>query len=353
MAALPQDVKPFFIKVFTNSFVRRTFRSLLSLLGLSLLIFTLARVLPGDPVRVAFGPDAPEEVVQRYREILNLDKPLYQQYFFWLNDVINLRLGRSLVTFRDVSADIADFLPATLELLIASAMFRMLVAFPLGILSGKKPGAIMDNIIRVIAYFGICLPTFVWAIVLQLVFSYWLGVLPTAGRISEEFRGLPRITGLMTLDSLLAGNLPAFLDAVKHLVIPTVALSIGGAVQEARILRSSILETISKDYVLLLKSHGVPERVTYFKYVLRHSSVALIPVMGLDIASASANAFLVEMVYNWPGMSRYGMVAMLRKDLNAIVGVVLVVGLIYIIINTITDIVLYLVDPRARTRRGD
>ncbi|MEM1528010.1 MAG: ABC transporter permease [Sulfolobales archaeon] len=346
-----RNVKLFFVKVLTNAFTRRTFRSLLSLLGLSLLIFTLARVLPGDPVRAALGPDAPEYVVQKYREMLNLDKPLYHQYFLWLRDVVHLKLGRSLVTMRDVSADIADFLPATLELLIASAVFRIIVAFPLGVLSGKKPGARMDNIIRVVAYFGICLPTFAWAIILQLMFSYWLGVLPAVGRISEEFRSnLPRITGLVTLDSMLSGNIPAFLDALKHMVIPTVALSIGGAVQEARILRSSIIETIGRDYVLFLRSHGVPERLIYFKYVLKHASVALIPVMGLDIASSVANAFLVETVCNWPGLSRYGMIAMLRKDLNAIVGVVLIVGIIYIVINTITDIVLYLIDPRARAK---
>jgi peptide/nickel transport system permease protein len=346
-------VKMFFRSILRNVFVKRAVRSLLSLLGLSLVIFTLARVLPGDPIRAAFGPDIPEEVAQRYREMLNLDKPLYLQYFYWLRDVFNLRLGRSLVTFRDVSADIVDFFPATLELLIASAFFRVMVAFPLGVLSGRKPGAAMDNIIRILAYIGICIPTFGWAIILQLIFAYWLGWLPAIGRISEEFRNIPRITGLMTLDTLISGNLPAFVDALRHLVIPTVALSIGGAVQEARILRASIIENIGRDYVLNLRSHGIPERVIYFKYVLKPSSIAVIPVMGLDIASSVANAFLVEAICNWPGMSRYGMIAMLRKDLNAIVGVVLIVGLVYIVINTITDLILYAVDPRARFRERE
>ncbi len=316
-----------------------------------MLIFALARVLPGDPIRAAFGPDVPEEVVKRYREMLNLDKPLYLQYFYWLRDVFQFRLGRSLITVRDVSADIAEFFPATLELLLASAVFRIIVAFPLGVLSGRKPGAIMDNIIRVLAYIGICIPTFGWAIILQLIFAYWLGWLPAIGRISEEFTGhVPRITGLMTIDSLVSGNVPAFIDALKHLLIPTVALSIGGAVQEARILRASIVENIGRDYVLNMKSHGIPEKIIYFKYVLRPSLTAVVPVMGLDIASAIGNAFLVESICNWPGMSRYGMIAMLRKDLNAIVGVVLITGIAYIAVNTITDIVLYVIDPRVRLR---
>ncbi|MEM0014028.1 MAG: ABC transporter permease [Zestosphaera sp.] len=346
-------LKPFLRKAYRNVFIRRTVRSFLSLLGLSFLIFVLARVLPGDPIRAALGPDVPEDVAQRYREMLNLDKPLYLQYFYWLMDVFQMKLGRSLVTIRDVSADIADFFPATLELLIASAVFRIIVAFPLGVLSGRKPGAAMDNIIRVIAYIGICIPTFGWAIILQLTFAYWLNWLPAVGRISEEFMNIQRITGLMTVDTLLNGNLPAFVDALKHLLIPTVALSIGGAVQEARILRSGMIENISKDYVLNMKSHGIPERVIYFKYVLKPSIIAVVPTMGLDIAATVGNAFLVESICNWPGMSRYGMMAMLRKDLNAIVGVVLVIGVVYIVINTITDLILYAIDPRLRFRERE
>ncbi|MEM2021166.1 MAG: ABC transporter permease [Zestosphaera sp.] len=347
-------VKTFFKSAYRNVFVRRALRSLLSLLGLSLLIFILARVLPGDPIKTALGPDVPEEVAERYREMLNLNKPLYLQYFYWLMDVFQLKLGRSLVTVRDVSADIVDFFPATLELLLASAVFRIIVAFPLGVLSGRKPGATMDNAIRVLAYVGICIPTFGWAIILQLVFAYWLNWLPAIGRISEEFMSIPKVTGLMTIDSLISGNIPAFMDVLKHLLIPTVALSIGGAVQEARILRAGMIENISRDYVLNMKSHGIPERMIYFKYVLKPSIIAVVPTMGLDVASTVGNAFLVESICNWPGMSRYGMMAMLRKDLNAIVGVVLVIGIVYIIINTITDVVLYAIDPRIRLKeRGE
>jgi peptide/nickel transport system permease protein len=346
-------MKTFLKSVYKSVFFRRFLRSLLSLLGLSLLIFVLARVLPGDPIRAALGPDVPEEAAQRYREMLNLDKPLYLQYFYWLRDVFQFKLGKSLVTMRDVSADIADFFPATLELLLASTIFRIIVAFPLGVLSGKKPGSAMDNAMRVLAYIGICIPTFGWAIILQLIFAYWLNWLPATGRISEEFMSIHRVTGLMTIDTLIGGNLPAFIDALKHLLIPAVALSIGGAVQEARILRAGMIENIGRDYVLNMRSHGIPERIIYFKYVFKPSIIAVVPTMGLDIASSVGNAFLVETICNWPGMSRYGMIAMLRKDLNAIVGVVLVIGLVYIVINTITDVILYAIDPRLRFKERE
>jgi peptide/nickel transport system permease protein len=340
----------FLKKIYKNYILKRIINILFVLLGLSVLIFIIARVLPGDPARLALGPRAPEEVVQRYREELRLDKPLYIQYIYWLNDVLQGRLGQSLVSFRDVSADITEFLPASLELIIAAAFIDVIGAFTLGILSGKRPSSIIDNAIRIFAYAGIAVPAFVWAIILQLIFAYWLGILPGVGRISDGIPPPPRITGFITIDSLLTGNMLAFSDSLKHLILPAIALAIGPMAQEARILRASLIENISKDYILFMRSRGISENVIYFKYALKPSMIPVVTVMGLDIASLLANAFLVEMIYNWPGLSRYGIIAMLRKDLNAIVGVVLVIGLIYAIANFIVDLILMRIDPRLRHR---
>jgi len=318
------------------------------LFGLSILIFIIARVLPGDPARLALGPRAPEEVVQRYREELHLDKPLYIQYIYWLNDIFHGKLGQSLVSFRDVSLDISEFLPASLELIMAAAIIDIIGAFILGILSGRRPNSPIDNAIRIFAYAGIAIPAFVWAIILQLVFAYWLGLLPGVGRISDGVPAPPRITGFITIDAIITGNLIAFTDALKHLLLPALALAIGPMAQEARILRANIVENISKDYILFMRSKGIPERLIYFKYALKPSMIPVVTIMGLDIASLIANAFLVEMIFNWPGLSRYGVTAMLRKDLNAIVGVVLVVGLMYAVANLIVDIILTRIDPRLR-----
>jgi peptide/nickel transport system permease protein len=336
--------------ILNNILLRRVLYSILVLIGLSMLIFTLARLLPGDPARLALGPRAPEEVVQKYREMLHLDKPIYIQYFYWLNDVFHLSLGQSLVTFRDVSDDIAEFLPATIELILLAGIILVIGAFILGVISGRKPGSIVDNFMRMFAYIGISIPAFVWAIIFQLIFAYWFNIFPAVGRISDNITPPPRITGLMTVDSMLSGNILAFIDSIKHLILPALALAIGPIAQDARILRANLVENIGKDYVLNLKSHGISERIIYFKYALKPSMIPVITVMGLDIASLIGNAFLVEVIFNWPGLSRYGITAMLRKDLNAIVGVTLVVGVVFIIANLIVDLIIYSLDPRIKYR---
>lgn len=334
--------------IFSNYVARRILYSVFVVFGLSILIFSIARVVPGDPARLALGPRAPEDVVQRYREQLHLNEPIYIQYFYWVSDLLNGRLGQSLVTFRDVSQDIAEFLPATLELILFAAVIDVVGAFTLGVLSGRRPGSMFDNGIRIFAYIGIAIPSFVWAIILQLVFAYWLAILPAVGRIGEGIQTPPRITGFITIDSMLTGNWAAFYDSLKHLILPGISLAIGPMAQEARILRASLVENISKDYILFMRAKGIPERILYFKYALKPSLPPVITVMSLDIASLIANAFLVEVIFNWPGISRYGITAMLRKDLNAIVGVVLVVGVVYIVANLIVDIILAYIDPRVR-----
>jgi len=334
--------------IFSNFIIRRIFSSIFVLIGLSILIFVLARLLPGDPARLALGPRAPEEVVEQYRKMLHLDQPIFIQYIYWLYDVFHLSLGQSLVTFRDVLTDIVEFLPATMELILFSAIILITGALTLGVLSGKNPGSVADNVMRIFSYIGISIPPFVWAIILQLIFSYWLRIFPGVGRISDNILPPPKITGLITIDSLLTGNIAAFFDAVEHLILPALSLAIGPIAQEARILRANLVETIGKDYILNLRSHGIPDSTVYFKYALKPSLIPVITIMGLDIASLIANAFLVELIFNWPGLSRYGINAMLRKDLNAIVGVTLVVGFIYILANLIVDFIIYRIDPRVR-----
>lgn len=336
-------------RIYESAIFRRAVTSLLALLGLSLIIFTLARVLPGDPARMALGPRAPEEIVEKYRRMLHLNEPLWAQYYYWLQDLFRGRLGISLTSFREVSVDIVEFLPATLELIMFTAVIQVVGTLVFGTLSGSKPGSLIDGALRVFSYIGICIPAFVWGILFQLAFGWYLGWFPVSGRVSEGIH-IPRVTGLMTVDALVIGDFKAFLDAAWHLILPSLALALGAMAQEARILRSSMVENIGRDYVLTFKSHGLPSRLIYFKYALKPSLSATIPVMGLDIASLVANAFLVEIIFNWPGLSKYGITAMLRKDLNAIVGVVLVAGFIYTLVNIIIDLIMFIVDPRIRHR---
>lgn len=328
--------------------MRRLLHSVLVLVGLSLLIFMIARVVPGDPARMALGPRAPEWVVDNLRKELHLDKPLHTQYWLWLTSVLHGDLGTSLVTRRPVAEDIADFFPATLEIVILSAIMMAVGGILLGVLSARYSQTWFDSLVRVIAYLGVVTPAFVWAIIFMLVFGYVWPIFPTLGRLSPGLSAPPSLTGMMTLDSLLAGDYRAFWDSLLHLALPAMALAMGGLAQAARITRSSMTDNLGRDYVAAETASGMPTRVIMMKYVLKPSLIPTVSVMALDIAAMFANAFLVEMIFNYPGLSRYGISAMLNKDLNAIVAVIMVLGVVFITVNIVIDVVVAYLDPRIR-----
>jgi peptide/nickel transport system permease protein len=318
------------------------------LFGLSILIFIIARVLPGDPARLALGPRAPDWAVENLRQQLRLNEPLYIQYFYWVRDALSGSLGVSLVTRRDVMIDITEFLPATLELIVLAALLDMALAIPIGMVAGRRANSWFDNVVRVLSYVGVAVPAFVVAIIFILVFGFMLNIAPSIGRISPNIVAPPTVTGFITIDSLMSGNIVAFFDAIAHLILPALALALGLIAQEARITRSSVVENLNKDYILSTVSHGVPERLLTLKYLLKPSLIPTVSVMGLDMASLIGNAFLVELIFNWPGVSRYGITAMLRKDLNAIVAVVMIAGIIFAIANIVVDLIVAYLDPRIR-----
>lgn len=328
--------------------VKRLVLSVFVLLGLSILIFTISRVLPGDPVRMALGSRAPEWAVENMRREMHLDEPLYKQYAFWLSGAVRGNLGTSLVTRRAVSIDVREFLPATLELALFAAVIMAVFGILFGAIAGRFRNTWVDNVIRIFSYIGVVTPSFVFAILFVLLFGYLLRILPTIGRLSPWISRPPTVTGLLTIDSLIAGNLAALGDAIQHMILPALSLSLGSLAQQARIARSSISDNLGKDYILSAKGFGIPGRVVMFKYLLKPSLIPTVSIMGLDFAGIVANAFLVELIFNWPGFSRYGINAMLNKDLNAIAAVVMVLGLIFITVNIIVDLVVAWLDPRIR-----
>lgn len=318
------------------------------LLGLSILVFLIARVMPGDPARMALGPRAPESVVERFREELHLNKPIYVQYYYWLKGAVRGDFGMSLFTKRSVAADIKEFFPATLELMLFTGIVMSVFGILLGIVSARYANKWPDNVIRVISYMGVCTPAFVFAILFLFIFGYILNLLPTIGRLSPWIDRPSTITGLITIDSLIAGNLQAFFDGLKHLIMPSMALALGPMAQEARITRSSMTENLQRDFITLERSQAIPERKIMYKYLMRISIIPTVSVLGLDFASQLGWAFLVELIFNWPGLSRYGINVMMHKDLNAIVAVIMVIGLLFLIVNIIVDIVIAGLDPRIR-----
>lgn len=331
-----------------GSFIlRRLFMSVFVLVGLSIVIFIIARVIPGDPARLALGPRAPVEVVEQLRKELQMDKSLPEQYWIWLTRALRGDLGKSLVSKRPVIEDIKEYLPATLELIFFGAIFMIFFAILLGTLAARYKDRWVDGLIRVFAYIGVSIPAFVLAVFFILFFGYAWPILPVLSRLSPQFNA-PGMTGLMILDFMLVGNPGAAWDAFTHLVLPAVALALGGTFQEARITRSSLVDNLSKDFIAAERGYGISERKIMFKYLLKPSLIPTVSVMGMDIAAMLGNAFLVEMIVNWPGLSRYGINAMLYKDLNAISGVVLIIGLFFALTNILVDIIVAFLDPRIR-----
>ena len=330
--------------------IRRTIYSLFVLLGLSVVIFIIARIMPGDPARMAVGARAPQWVVDRIHTSMHLDRPLAIQYYYWLRGALQGDFGLSLVTQRPVTSDIKEFLPASLELVFLAAAISATVGIGLGILSARYKDTWIDNSVRVFSYMGIVTPSFVFAILFVLLFGFTLNWFPIIGRVSESITVPPVRTGMITIDSLIAGQPNVFINALWHMALPALALAMGSIAQSARITRSSMADNITKDYIAAARALGIPERTVSGRLLLKPSLIPTISILGLDIAATISVAFLVELIFNWPGLGRYGMTAMLHKDLNAISAVILIFGAIFIIANIIVDLVVAYLDPRIRLR---
>lgn len=332
---------------FLRLLAKRLGTSLIVLIGVSLLIFAIARVIPGDPARIALGPNATPEAVAALRDKLHLDASFLAQYGHFLADLARGDLGVSLYTNRPVMTDIAQFLPATLELVVVSGLMMIAIGLPLGILSARYRGSWVDHTIRLVTMLGVSAPAFVWAVVLMLVFAYFIKLFPIAGRLSDSLT-VQNVTGFMLVDTLLAGNLKAFADAVWHLILPAFALALSGIGQAARLVRSNMVETYERPYIEMAEAYGFPEKRIARRYAFRPSLIPSLTIIGLDFAAMLGSAFLVEAVYAWPGLSRYGVAVILRKDLNAIVGTVLIISAMFLIVNIVVDLLVSIINPRIR-----
>lgn len=326
--------------------INRLFFSIFVLVGLSFLIFAITHVMPGDPVRMSLGGRAPEWVIEELREEMHLNDSIYKQYYYWAKNAIKMDFGQSLTTKRAVALDIKEFLPASLELAIYASFFVAFMGTILGTLSGWYSNTWIDNVVRIISYGGIITPSFVWAIIFILLFGFTLKIFPTVGRVTSYASYTNIITGLLTFDALITGNFKLFFDGLKHIFLPAMALAMGPLAQQARLTRTSINDNSKKDFICAVRSYGIPENVIMFKYLLKPSLIPSVSVFGPAIASIIGGAFLVETIFNWPGLSYYGMNAIMQKDLNAISAVVLVFGALFVFANFIVDIIVGYLDPR-------
>jgi peptide/nickel transport system permease protein len=334
----------------TRFLLRRVLHSVYVLLGLSIVIFAIARLMPGDPARMAVGARAPQWVVDRIREQMHLNDPIYVQYGHWLAGAVQGDFGLSLVTQRPVTTDIKEFLPASLELVFFAGLMAAIGGIGLGIISARYKDTWIDNVVRIMSYAGIVTPSFIFAILFVLLFGLVLKWLPIIGRLDDGIATPPLVTGMTTLDALIAFQLGTFFNAVSHLILPALALAMGSIAQTARITRSSMADNLEKDYIASERALGIPERTVMGRFLLKPSLIPTVSILGLDVAATLGVAFLVELIFNWPGMARYGMTSMLNKDLNAISAVILVLGFIFVVVNIIVDVIVAYLDPRIRLR---
>ena len=322
--------------------------SFLVLLGVSVLIFSLARIIPGDPARLALGAQATEQAVNALREQMHLNAPLWQQYIYFLNGVRQGDLGISLYTDMPVVADIASYLPATLELVFVASICIIIIGIPLGVLSVRYQNSIIDYIVRLFSIASVAAPSFLWAVVFMLIFAYNLELFPISGRISEANEPATKDMSFILFTSLFTGQWQVFFDAISHIILPAFTLALSGMGQAIRLTIANMKLVMQQPYMETVRAYNIPKFKIFSQYAIRPALIPMLTILGLDIASMLGNAFLVEAIFAWPGIAKYGVSVVLHKDLNAIVGVVLVMSLFFLVINIIIDVLIGYINPKIR-----
>jgi len=326
--------------------LRRVLYALPSLFGLLMVTFLLVRIVPADPAAVLAGDNATPQQIAAIRHQYGFDRPLTEQLALYLNQVMRFDFGESQYSHRAVGFDLRQRLPATLELTLAALVIATVLGIPLGVVAGVFHNRWPDFVVRVLSITGIAIASFWIAIMLQLLFAMQLGWLPLRGEMSSGIDPPPVVTHSLILDSLFAGRWDVFGDALRHLVLPAVTLSLGGLATITRFTRAGVLETLQKDFVLYERAVGYPKRRLIWVYVLRNSVIAAVTQIGLLFGSFIAGAVVVESIFDWPGIGNYTVQAILTADYKVMLAATLLIGLVYTLVNILTDLVHAWLDPR-------
>jgi len=329
--------------------IRRMAMSILVLVGLSVITFTLARVIPSDPAALYIGPHPNPGDLERTREKLGLNRPLPVQYAYYMRDLLRGDLGDSIATKRPVLQEIGDRWPASLELLLTAMIFAVLVGVPLGVLSAQLQGSPFDVAVRTLSIVGVSMPAFWAGLLLQVVFFRNLHLLPLAGRFDTDLRfssPIQALTGFYLIDSAVTGNWIAFKDVAWHTVLPALTLAAYPIGLIARMTRATMIEVLSQDYIRTARAYGTPESFTIYAYALKNAIGPTLTVIGLTLAYALTGTFFIEIVFNWPGLGLFTVHSLLNTDHPAIMGITLLAASGYVIINLVVDVAQAWIDPR-------
>jgi len=333
--------------------LRRSFTALFVLVGVSLITFFLSRVIPSDAAALYIGPKARTEDIERVRKQLGLDKPLPVQYAVYMSEILHGDLGNSISTKRPVTQEIAERLPATLELLFMGMFIAVLIGVPLGVLSARWQGSPLDVFVRTISIVGVSMPAFYLGLLMQIAFFRNLDVLPLAGRVDSDLRfvsPIQPITSFLLFDSLVTLNWVAFKDVFLHLILPAFTLAAYPIGLIARMTRAAMLEVLGQDYIRTARAYGIQQWVITYMYTLKNAISPTLTVIGLTVAYALTGTFFVEVIFNWPGLGLFTVRSLLNVDYPAIMGVTLFGAGGYVLINMIVDLMQAWIDPRIRLK---
>jgi peptide/nickel transport system permease protein len=329
--------------------VRRLLLAVLVVVGASIVTFVVARLVPADPAALWVGPRASPERLKEARVKLGLDRPLYEQYLRYVGDVLRGDFGVSVKTRRPIIDELRVFLPATLELVLFAMFITVLVGIPLGVLAAAWRESLLDHFSRIFAVTNASLPAFWLALLLQLVFVGYLGLLPLGGRVSRDiamFSPIGQISGFYLVDAAVTRNWPAFRDALFHIILPGLTLASYGIGLSIRMTRANMVEVLEQKYITAARALGLRARTIYFKLALKNAIVPTLTVLGLTLVWNITGAMLVEIIFRWPGLGTYLVDAVLNFDFPVVVSVTLVVTVMYVLVNLTLDLLQAMVDPR-------
>jgi peptide/nickel transport system permease protein len=327
--------------------VRRLLLLVPILLGLSILVFVWIRALPGSPAQALLGERATPATIRQINHQYGLDKPIYEQYWQYLKETAQLKLGTSITSRQPVLTEIGQRFPATIELAVAAGFFSILIGIPLGFFAAKRHRTIFDHVSLMISLIGISVPIFFLALILKYIFAVQLGWLPTVGQISVLI-DIPHPTNLYLVDALLAGNLSAFRDVLEHLILPAVALGSIPLAIITRITRAAVLDVQNEDYIRTARAKGLPPRIVDLRHVLRNALLPVSTIVGLQVGLLLSGAILTETVFAYPGIGSWLRQAISDRNYPVIQGGILFVAVVVVFVNLLVDISYGLINPRIR-----
>jgi peptide/nickel transport system permease protein len=326
--------------------VRRLLLIPLVLLGLSVITFAISRVVPGDPVKLAAGPQARPEQILRLREEFGMDLPLYEQYWRYMTGLLKGNWGYSISNRRAVGPDLVNYFSATLELTIVSTLLGLLVGIPLAVISARWRDRWPDHFSRFISIGMVSVPVFWIAIILQIVLAQNMRILPVSGRFDPRADYPVTYTKMLLVDTLIAGNFEGFQTALRYIILPAFCQSLLVIALITRQLRGDMLDLLRKDFAMVARANGIPERLIWTRYLMKNALIATVSMLGFLIGFELGGSPLIEYVLDWPGIGQYALKAALMLDFQPIMGSTLFIGCVVVLVNLITDLVYRVVDPR-------